>query len=301
MGKKLKVLQPQHLANTMKSGEPRTPYESKYIRIRENNKTEWNVLDTVKGCNMGCPDCYARTGMDVLMRGIDFEVPVPQTLNKKLLVGDLDKIKREDGPNWVRNGVQGDPAYDWDLVIKVAKLVHEQGFHNVIMTKMPVLPTAGQLLQLSAYKAVIHLGLVIGYNLSSDPDWQRKVQLMRMYQTWAGYDYAILRVGTFAFDTTTTDGAELAAEQKAWANMGFKFMEGPWRIVKTHPWYKEGLLDWSQYKQHIAYGSRKTGKKTKSRNYSPNPQVFTGPGNPNVLGCVTDCDVCPNQCGTTGL
>ncbi len=78
--------------------------------------------------------------------------------------------------------------------------------------------------------------------------------------------------------------------------MGFKFMEGPWRIVKTHPWFKEGLLDESQYKQHRSYG-----KKTKSRNFSPKPQVFTGPENPDVLGCVTECHVCPNQCGTTGL
>tara|TARA_Y100001973_G_C5203608_1_gene339719 strand:- start:1984 stop:2874 length:891 start_codon:yes stop_codon:yes gene_type:complete len=296
MGRKLTVLQPEHLAKTMKSGEMRSPYESKYIRIRENNKTEWNILDTVKGCNMGCPNCYARSSMDVLMRGIDFEVPVPQTLNKKLLVGDLDKIRRQDGPNWVRNGVQGDPAYDWDLVIEVAKLVHEQGFYNVIMTKMPVLPTAGQLLQLSAYKAVIHLGLVIGYNLSSDPDWQRKVQLMRMYQKWAGYDYAILRVGTFAFDTTTTEGAELAAEQKAWADMGFKFMEGPWRISKNHPYAKAGVLDWNQYKNKKAYG-----KKVKSKNFSPRPQVFKGTKNPDVLGCVTECHVCPNQCGTVGL
>ena len=296
MNIKLKVLQPQELNRVMKNGDLRVPNESKYIRIRENNKTEWNVLDTVLGCNMGCPSCYARESTHILMRGIDFETPVPQILNKKRLVGDLDRIKDKNGRNWVRNGVMGDPAYDWELAIETARIVSEQGFYNVIMTKMPVLPTAGQLLRLSAYNTVLHLGLVVGYNISTDPDWGRKIVLMRMYQKWAGYDYAILRVGTFAFDQTTTDGAELAAEQKAWINMGFKFMEGPWRLTKTHQYAKAGMLDWNQYSQHKAYGK----KGVKSRNYSPKPIVFNGK-DPNVLGCVTECGPCPNQCGTANL
>lgn len=296
MSIKLKVLQPQELKKMMNNGEMRVPNESKYIRIRENNKTEWNVLDTVLGCNMGCPSCYARSSTHILMRGIDFETPVPQILNKKQLAGDLDKIRRQDGPNWVRNGVMGDPAYDWELAIETARIISEQGFYNVIMTKMPVLPTAGQLLRLSAYNTVLHLGLVVGFNISTDLVWERKVELMRMYQTWAGYDYAILRVGTFAFDQTNTDGAELAAEQKAWINMGFKFMEGPWRLTKQHEFAKAGLLDWNSYSQHRAYGK----KGVKSSNYTPRPQVFTGK-EPNVLGCVTECGPCPNQCGTANL
>lgn len=279
----------------------RTPYESKIIRIRENNKTEWNILDTVKGCSYGCKDCYARSSVDVNTRGINFEIPVPQKFVPKYLLADLEKIRMTNNRNWVRNGVSGDPAFDWELAIEVAKFIHQQGFIMVIMTKMPVLPTAGQLLRLSGYGAVIHLGLVVGQSLSTDPEWKRKVELMRMYQKWAGYDYAILRVGTFAFDESNTDGAALAAEQRAWINMGFKFMEGPWRIKRTHTWNEMGLLDWSQYKQHIAYGSKKNGRKTKSSNFSPKPQVFKGQSNPNVLGCVTDCDVCPNQCGTANL
>ena len=289
MGKKLKVLQPQHLANTMK----RANLAPVWIEIHSysgNNKTEWNVLDTVKGCNMGCPDCYARTGIDVWCERLISSSRTTNTEQKtaRWRFGQNQTSRWTNCSEWRSRH----PAYDWDLVIK-----SPNSFTNRVSTTLSDEDARStdsrSALQLSAC-AVMSIGF----------DWLQPFIWSRMAKEGSTDAYVSNVGGLRLCDPPCRDFRlwqmtlmSLNLQQnKAWADMGFKFMEYPGGLWR-HTLVQRGPLDWSQYKQHIAYGSRKTGRKqnpeiiARTRRYSQTHKP--------MLGCNRLWR--PNQWGTTGL
>jgi len=119
---------------------PWLPFTVQNVRLFGNNKsnigprgkgygrrkvTELGInLDTVRGCSFaaahGFRGCYGNCYLAESMARyhVKYWVPVSMWLNPCLLVKDLQAIRSD----YVRNGVNGDLSFDWELSVNVAEL-----------------------------------------------------------------------------------------------------------------------------------------------------------------------------------
>ena len=153
---------------------PWLPFAVRDIRLFGNNKsnigprgkdygrrniTELGInLDTVRGCSLaaihGFRGCYGNCYLAESMARyhMKYWIPVSMRLNSSLLVRDLESIKSD----YVRNGVNGEPSFDWELTASVAELCETCDKTTVLLTRFGVEPSTQILERLARVECVIH-------------------------------------------------------------------------------------------------------------------------------------------------
>ena len=108
------------------------------------NVTELGInLDTVRGCSFaavhGFRGCYGNCYLAESMASYHMKYwnPVSMTLNAGPLVRDLRCIKSD----YVRNGVNGEPSFDWELTASTAELCDACDKTTVLLTRFGVEPS----------------------------------------------------------------------------------------------------------------------------------------------------------------
>jgi hypothetical protein len=325
----LPVLPKQTSKKVNGSGTVLTPFPNKVIRLYENNKTDKNIMDTVKGCKGGCFGCYAESSMGVTFNAVKFDSPQSQILEPVKLQTDvlshLERCSRRDTTDipkeWVRNGVMGDPSYDWDLTVKAAETVSMAGSRMVIITKFWHTPSPSQLGRLALSGAILHWSVIAGYDWTREFDPNSRVpaiiDIIRRYKKMTPQESIFMRLCTFPWKKNQPIeegmGDILWHGQEAFYNLtikeGIRIIETPWQMRKSDPRMehidKEILIHPKSYKAK-KYGLKDENGETKLKT----GWVYGGPkyfddkhalteSDAHVIGCVTDCGPCPNQCGST--
>tara|TARA_B100000287_G_scaffold426588_1_gene474779 strand:- start:3062 stop:4114 length:1053 start_codon:yes stop_codon:yes gene_type:complete len=314
------VIAKEPIRNTFQAqnGEqvPRRLFDTVIVRVKENNKTEPNVTDTVEGCTGGCFGCYAARSMKVNNGKRKFHVPVIQNVVPEIVQYDLMKmVGKHPRLDWLRNGTFGDPSLDWESAAQLSEAAGMVGIRTVIISKFWTLPTDEQLIRLALSGAIIHFSLIPGYEWSPDllignaerNRVQGIVSILKMYDEMTRpksdpiSDSVIVRICSAKFNRETDEGKMMDDTQQFFTEMCKK--EG-WRILET-PWKFEGKTDprW-EFLDHDALHRQKsyaTGKE--GRKKTAGPVIFDGnkylDWETFAIACDTTCDVCPNQCGTT--
>jgi len=285
------------------AGLPLTPYPAQIIKIHGNSKTDPNICDTVKGCAGRCWGCYARTSMGVTFGRIDFDTPVSQILDRSSLRMDcMNLMFNRPDLRWVRIGVQGDPSFDWPLTVDTAEVIAGTGLTPVIITKFWRMPTHAELTRLAIAGAVVHWSVIPGYDEHPDVSVRsRRIldTLFKLHQM-SDLENIFIRLCTFLWDRSTPGGATLWEAQEYFANEakrhGWRILETPWKMEANDPRWE--FVDRDQYEKAHSYANpEKEGRKQ-----TAGAIYFTGDPYKEkdtwAIGCVTNCNVCPNQCGT---
>jgi hypothetical protein len=325
----LPVLPKQTSKNMNKAGRKLTPFKSKVIRLKENNKTDKNVMDSVYGCHGGCLGCYAEMSPGTQWHAIKFDHPVSQILVPALLQGDTllhltrcasKKLANATPKEWVRNGVMGDPSYDWELTTRCAETVSMMGTRMVIITKLWKMPSDEQLARLALSGAIFHWSVIAGYDWTKEFDPNTRVPsivaLLDLYDKMTPQESVFIRLCTFAWmkDQPIEEGmgAILWSGQEAFYDLsvkhGFRIIETPWRFPGTDP--RISHMDPDELSHPKSYRAKKYGitnddgstvvvrsKKWGGPRYFDDNNALTE-REAHVIGCVTDCGPCPNQCGS---
>jgi hypothetical protein len=321
----LPALPKQTSRNTTKAGRPLKPFEAKVIRLKENGKTDKNVMDTIYGCKGGCFGCYADGSQYTLTNAIKFDKPTAQILIPTLLQKDtIAHLKRcvngDIAKRWVRNGVMGDPSYDWELATRAAETVAMAGSRMVIITKFWKIPSDDILERLALSGAIFHWSVIAGYDWTEDFDPNSRVKdiraVMRKYKKMNDQECFFMRLCTFLWDDKQTleegFGQVLYEAQERFYELsekeGIRIIETPWRFRRTDPRYDYMKKEALTYPK--SYIARKIGRTnedgsailTKTKLWGGpiyfNDKYATIEREAHVIGCVTDCGSCPNQCGT---
>tara|TARA_B100000287_G_scaffold41080_1_gene37270 strand:+ start:2915 stop:3943 length:1029 start_codon:yes stop_codon:yes gene_type:complete len=295
---------------------PRREFDKGIVRVKENNKTEPNVTDTVEGCTGGCYGCYAARSMKVNMGRRKFHLPVIQSLVPEIVQYDLMKmVEKNPRLDWLRNGVFGDPSLDWESAAQLSEAAGMIGIRTVIISKFWTLPTDEQLIRMALSGAIIHFSLIPGYEWSPDLVIGRaeKNRVRDIVSKLIAFDEmtrpsgakeadsVIIRICSAKFDRSTDEGKKMDDTQNFFTAM---CESQGWRILET-PWKFEGSSDprWN-YLDHEAMGRTKSYSTGEAgRKKTAGPIIFDGDKYADwetfAIACDTTCDVCPNQCGTT--
>jgi hypothetical protein len=311
---------PSHSTRIVKStGAKRKPFPKKIVRITGNTKTEPNVTDTVKGCSGGCWGCYAAGGQGVRSGGIIFSTPVPQMVLPELLQVDMmSTLQKHPQIEWARNGVFGDPSFDWESATVFAESMAGIGIRAVIISKLWTLPTEEQMARMALSGAVLHFSIIPGYEYPPEllignkeqnlitgklEMLQRYDQMTRIQgDEWS--DSIHIRVGSSKWDEERSEG-KILQEAQDWF-IDFSRSQG-WQVLET-PWKYEGprdprweFLSQTELKRQISYATGLPGRKKYAggQYYPPDFNKYRDWNNQEgVIACDTSCDFCPNQCGT---
>ena len=297
---------------------PRRKFDSDFVRVKGNIKTEANVTDTTKGCAGGCYGCYAARSMGTHMGQRLFHVPVSQVLVPEMLQYDLLKmVEKDKNLDWLRNGVMGDPSYDWEAAVEAAEAAALVGIRNVIISKWWTMPTDEQLMRLALSGAVLHFSLIPGYEWAPDISVGKAennrmrdiVSALLKYDKMtkpnglpvdAKNDNIVIRLCTALFNRETWEGRAMDDTQEYFRvlteKMGWRVLETPWRFEgPSDPRWE--FLDHTGLKKKKSYATGKDG-----RQVTAGSLVFDGDKYADwktfAIACDTTCDVCPNQCGT---
>lgn len=310
------------------AGRKLTPFIIKDIRLKENGKTDKNTMDTVMGCKGGCWGCYAEGSQGTLGGAIKFDAPTSQILRPSLLQGDsLRHLLRVSGhasdlpKRWIRCGVMGDPSYDWELTTRAAETVSMTGTRMVIITKFWKMPTEEQLARLALSGAIFHWSVIAGYDWTEEFDQNSRVpeivDLLNRYQSINAQESVYMRICTFPWHKGQPlkegMGAILHDGQEAFYDLSVKHsirvIETPWRFRKSDP--RVMHMDESLFMHPKSYINLKNGIKNEDGSAKlTTTKIYGGPryfndehalteSEAHVIGCVTDCPSCPNQCGAT--
>ena len=320
----LPVLPKQRSKTHTLAGRELTPFPTKIIRLGVNGKTDKNIMDTVKGCKGGCYGCYAEGSQGTLNHAIKFDSPQSQILIPTKLQTDsmrhlLRVSEHEIDKRWIRNGVMGDPSYDWELTTRAAETVAMTGSRMVIITKFWKMPSDEQLARLALSGAIFHWSVIAGYDWTEEYESNSRVpgiiDVLDTYRSLNAQECTYMRICTFPWkrDQPLEEGmgAILHDGQEAFYDLSIKhkirIIETPWRFNRTDP--RVMHMDESQFKNPKSYLALKMGIKNDDGSAKLNRgKVYGGPRYFNdehalteteahVIGCVTDCPSCPNQCG----
>jgi|TARA_B100000085_G_C18562803_1_gene520247 hypothetical protein len=323
---RIPVLPKQIPSATTKDGRKKTTFPKKVIRVRENSKTDWNLIDSVKGCKGGCHGCYAADSMHVTYAKIKFDKPIVQILEPNLLFQDGIRVIKK-GRFWVRNGVLGDPSYCWETTVRCAEALATLGIRSVIITKMWKTPTEEQLWRLAMSDAVFHWSVIAGYDF---PPWMDNPdgRIDKLIETFYSYDAlfpkkhhtylkgqdnvvrkdrVFLRICTIPYNDGCWEGELLNEAQDGFVDIaeqnGWRRIETPWRMSKNHPAFD--YCDSDNMKNPTSYHADRTNgyaNAKKNRQKLMGTRYFDGDkfidSDTPTIGCLTSCDECPNQCGT---
>lgn len=322
----LPVIPKHRIAAKTKNGKTRVPFAEKLIRIKGNDKTDWNIIDTVLGCKGGCLGCYAEGSPRTNFYKIKFDAPVGQVLDAPILQTDClraivkpwkthdrdGKLVTGIGRDWMRNGVMGDPSYDWDLAIRAAEASSMIGMRNIIITKFWKYPTVDQLERLALAGVIFHWSVIPGYEwtpaMQADKDLNRAItiiDLLQKYDKMTSQESVYVRLCTMPFAPSHDVGALLDQCQQGFYEMaeamGFRIIETPWRLSPNDP--RVEFCDKHRLRHPGSYKAMKAGSKMKlTTKLYGGALYFEGDAeaenNTFEIGCVTDCGICPNQCGT---
>ena len=295
---------------------PRRVFDAGIVRVKENNKTEPNVTDTVEGCTGGCHGCYAARSMKVQMGRRMFHIPVCQCVVPEVIHHDLFKmVGKNPHLDWLRNGVFGDPSLEWESAVQLSEAAGRIGIRNVIISKFWNLPTDEQLVRLALSGAILHFSLIPGYEWSPDltvgraehnrvRDIISKLIAFDEMTRPKGEKFAdsvIIRICSADFNRDTPEGKQMDDTQNFFSAM---CENQGWRVLET-PWKFEGSSDprW-EFLDHETMGRTKSyATGGVGRKKTAGPLIFDGDKYKDweswAIACDTTCDVCPNQCGTT--
>jgi hypothetical protein len=272
---------------------PWLPFTVQNIRLFGNNKsnigprgkeygrrnvTELGInLDTVRGCSFaavhgfrGCyGNCYLAESM--VRYHIKYWIPVSMRLNPCLLVKDLQSIRSD----YVRNGVNGDPSFDWDLSVRVAELCDTYDKTTVLPTRFGIEPSDIHLRRLARVECIMH-----GSLSAIDPPRHRERVLSSLDRYEALGGRPVRRVITAWFND---EQSALWEVQDRLMSMGKAFQQ-PLRIRGQSP--VNALLDLSRYGPTVSNTDGRLTNRWKSAG-------DTGYGS---RGCYSHCYECPNQC-----
>jgi len=242
------------------------------------NVTDLGInLDTVRGYSFaavygfrGCyGNCYLAEGM--ARYHIKYWVPVSMRLNATLLVKDLQCIKSD----YVRNGVNGEPSFDWELTTTVAEVCDICDKTTVLLMRFGVEPLVHILERLAGVECVIH-----GSVSAIDPAKHRARVLnnLERYGTVGGR--AVRRVITAWFGD---EQPCLWDTQDELMSMDRAF-EQPLRIRGKSP--VNDLLNLTRYAPTFSNTDGRLTNRWKS----------AGDIGYSCRGCYSHCYECSNQC-----
>lgn len=275
------------------------------VHVRGNMKSLKNTLEPVYGCRgglsnqgYGCPwGCHAKFTCKKLRA--DFDTPVPQVVDPKVLLPQLRKVKGR-GIDWVRIGVMGEPSHHFDNTIHLAKLAHMIGLIPVLFTRFWEWPTDDQLAQLARYGTHLHISISAfdGKGLTADgvpvarsKQWVRRVEEVHGKYTALG-GKGLWRVVTFHFDDDMEVAEELWKRQDEL--MAQKYvLEQPARLMKgkkhTNPVWKY-VPRWAYFK----------APKTSDHKFSAHNHNWTAGLLYDRPACWVGCKECEHWCVTRG-
>ncbi len=272
-------------------------FRKRSIRVRGNKKNQFNTVDPFLGCPLGTQHdglgcfgaCYAAFTCRKLQ--VDFEFSVKQELVVELLRADLRKVKVP----WIRIGIMCEPSVDWELTIKVCRIVREAGKIPVVITRFWRPPTSEQLRELAEAGVVVHASVSA---LDSDESLRLREKLCREYLTLGGL--WVWRTITFHFTDLTDEGLThwdkqdllMSGEFGMTAERQPLVLETPARIkkgkkVRNPFWHLFG--EWAYFKAPT----------TKDHKFSKHNHDWTaGVLYPDKESCWMGCERCPSQCAT---
>lgn len=203
------------------------------------NVTDLGInLDTVRGCSLavvhGFRGCYGNCYLAESMARyhIKYWIPVSMRLNARLLVRDLESIKSD----YVRNGVNGEPSFDWELTASVAELCDTCDKTTVLLTRFGVEPSTQILERLATVECIVH-GSVSAIDPAKHRD--RVLKNLERYESVGGH--GVRRVITAWFNDEQPSFGDAQDELMSLD----KAFEQPLRIRGKSP--VNDLLDLTRY------------------------------------------------------
>ncbi len=202
---------------------------------------------------------------------MNYWIPVSMRLNASLLVRDIESIKSD----YVRNGVNGEPSFDWELTTCVAELCDTCDKATVLLTRFGVEPSVQVLERLARIDCVIH-----GSASAIDPAKHRDRVLdnLERYEVVGGH--SVRRVITAWFND---EQSSLWDTQDELMSMD-KAFEQPLRIRGKSP--INDLLDLAHYAPTFSNTDGRLTNRWKS----------AGDIGYSCRGCYSHCYECSNQC-----
>ncbi|RLI52606.1 MAG: hypothetical protein DRP09_17590 [Candidatus Thorarchaeota archaeon] len=270
-------------------------FRPRVMRVRSNSKNQRNILETVYGCTgaltndgHGCPwGCYAVFTCKKL--GADFATPVPQTLDRRVLLRDLRRVRQD----WVRIGIMGDPCFAWTTTVEACEVVRESEKTPVVISRFWVPPSDDELRTLAKAGAVLHGSICA---LDSDSFLGPRVRVCQDYLRWGGR--FVWRVVTFHFDDTTQTGLDLWDRQDHLMSGDFGgiddlrplVLETPARLMKGR---KQRNPTWD----HLGEWAYFKAPTTRDHRFTPHNHNWTaGVLYPERDACWVGCRKCTVQC-----
>ncbi|MHA2143490.1 MAG: hypothetical protein ACXADD_18590 [Candidatus Thorarchaeota archaeon] len=269
------------------------PFSSVPIRLFGNNKStrtpegksygRRNItsigffLDTVRGCPFaavysghGCyGHCYLAESM--ARYHMKYWIPVSNQLNKKLLAMDLERLNSDI----VRNGVNGEPSYDFPLTTTCAEFSDLYDKTTVLLTRFGIEPDLLILQRLARVGTIIH-GSVSALDPTHHQD--RVLRNLERYEAVGGRVVVRVITGVFKPDESGLweKQDELMVHDKAF--------QQPLRILGDSPVNKH--LDLTTYGPTISNTDGKVSNRWRSADDA-------GYGS---RGCYSKCYECINKC-----
>jgi hypothetical protein len=198
-------------------------------------------------------------------------IPVSMSLNAGLLVRDLQSVNSD----YVRNGVNGEPSFDWKLTASVAELCDTCDKTTVLLTRFGVEPSVHVLESLAKVECIIH-GSVSAIDPARHRD--RVLKNLERYESVGGH--AVGRVITAWFSDEQSPFWDTQDELMSMD----KAFEQPLRIRGQSP--VNDLLNQTHY---AATFSNTDGRLT-------NRWKSAGDIGYGSRGCYCHCYNCSNQC-----
>ena len=280
-------------------------FRKRDMAVRFNSKRVC-LLETVYGCASNgalCPwGCYAKFSCKKL--NARFDVTVPQILNEKTLLPQLERVKKKWG--YITIGSMGDPSYAWTGVdgehctVSACELAAKAGVVPVPFTKFWNFPSNDERLRLIESGSVVHATISA---LDSDAFLRPRINEARKYLSLGGR--WVWRVVTFYFDDTKKEGQDLWDRQDGLMrtklgavidNAPF-VLENPARLMKGE---KEGNPLWGTVIPEWAYHKAPT---TKDHKFSPHNHNWTSGclysgkfAHVEVPACWVGCRDCDVEC-----
>jgi hypothetical protein len=193
------------------------------------------------------------------------------TLNPLLLVNDLRFIRSD----YVRNGVNGEPSFDWELTASVAELCDTCDKTTVLLTRFGIEPSGLHLERLARVECIIH-----GSVSAIDPAQHRDRVLRNLERYEAVGGHSVRRVITAWFNDEEFSLWETQDDLMS-INRAF---EQPLRIRGQSP--VNGLLDLTRYGPTFSNTDGRLTNRWKS----------AGDIGYGSRGCYCHCYDCSNQC-----
>jgi len=234
-------------------------------------------VDTVKGCTAGMNarpgtgcygGCYA--AKIAKFRGIDFAHAVTRKVSGPADARAIERAVAAAPEGFFRVGTMGDPCHAWEHTVATVEWLAPFAV-PVIVTKHWITATTEQLARLVKCGAVLNTSVSA---LDTAAELRHREKQIARYAALGGVSVA--RIVSCDFDTSTTEGAEMASVQARLFTF-LPHLDNPLRVPRSHELVRRGIV------RVQALHDLGEAPVTISR---VNPETYVG-----------HCSACPDKCG----